>query len=127
MKSNVYVGGQIIDEWGTFKRNKRDIIKEFENDGNKYILVKNFNGYYNKALMYQNENNLKNYILVSYNTIVAEINGSEFIVYGYYSQTTARHINIFLNWFGLKGMSKKEMEQNANKWLKVVENMKYSL
>lgn len=89
---------------------------------NKHVSIKHY-GYYNKALMYQNENNLKNYILVSYNTIVAEINGSEFIVYGYYSQTTARHINIFLNWFGLKGMSKKEMEQNANKWLKVVENV----
>ena len=40
MKSNVYVGGQIIDELGTFKRNKRDIIKEFENDGNIYISKK---------------------------------------------------------------------------------------
>lgn len=117
MKSNVYVGGQIIDEWGTFKRNKRDIIKEFENDGNKYILTKNFNGYYNKALMYQNVNNINNYILVSYNTIVAEINKDKFIIYGYYSQTTNKHIDAFLNWFGLKGMSKKEIIENSNKWL----------
>lgn len=124
---NVYVGGQVIDQWGTFKRNKRDIIKEFENDGNKYILTKNFNGYYNKALMYQNKSNLKNYVLISYNTIVAEINGGEFVIYGYYSQTTARHINEFLDWFGLKRMSKKEIEQKANKWLKVVENVKYNL
>lgn len=124
---NVYVGGQIIDEWGTFKRNKRDIIKEFENDGNKYILTKNFDGYYNKALMYRNENTTFNYVLVSYNTIVAEIKKDKFIIYGYYSQTTARHINKFLDHFGIKEMSKKEIEQNANKWLKVVENVKYSL
>lgn len=117
MKSNVYVGGQIIDEWGTFKRNKRDIIKEFESDGNKYILTKNFNGYYNKALMYQNVNNINNYILVSYNTIVAEINKDKFIIYGYYSQTTNKHIDAFLNWFGLKGMLKKEIIENSNKWL----------
>lgn len=127
MNNDIYVGGQVVNQWGTFKRNKRDIIKEFENDGNKYILTKNFNGYYNKALMYQNENNLNNYILISYNTIVAEINGSEFVVYGYYSPTTARHINEFLDWFGLKRMSKKEIEQNANKWLKVVGNVKYNL
>lgn len=123
---NIYVGGQIINEWGTFKRSKRDIIEEFENDGKRYKLVKNFDGYYNKALMYENIDNSKNLILVSYNTIVAEINGSEFVVYGYYSQTTARHINEFLDYFGIKGMSKKEIEQNANKWLKVVENMKYN-
>ena len=117
MKNEIYVGGQIVDEWGTFKRNKRDIIEEFENDGNKYILTKNFNGYYNKALMYQNENNLNNYILVSYNTIVAEINKDKFIIYGYYSQTTNKHIDAFLNWFGLKGMWKKEIIENSNKWL----------
>lgn len=127
MNNKIYVGGQIIDEWGTFKRNKRDIIEEFENDEKRYKLVKNFNGYYNKALMYENIDNNKNLILVSYNTIVAEINGDEFIVYGYYSRTTAKHINEFLDYFLIKGMSKKEMEQNANKWLKVVENMKYSL
>ena len=126
MNENIYVGGQVVDQWGTFKRNKRDIIKEFENDGNNYILTKNFNGYYNKALMYQNENNTKNYVLVSYNTIVAEINGGKFIIYGYYSPTTARHINEFLDYFSIKGMSKKEIEQNTNKWLKVVENMKYN-
>ena len=117
MKNEIYVGGQIIDEWGTFKRNKRDIIKEFENNGKKYILTKNFKEHYNKALMYQNENNLNNYILVSYNTIVAEINKNKFIIYGYYSQTTNRHIDTFLNWFGLKGMWKKEIIENSNKWL----------
>lgn len=126
MNKKIYVGGQIIDEWGTFKRNKRDIIEEFENDEKRYKLVKNFDGFYNKALMYENVDNNKNLILVSYNTIVAEINGSKFVVYGYYSQTTNKHIDAFLNYFGLKGMSKKEIEQNANKWLKVVENMKYN-
>lgn len=117
MNNKIYVGGQIIDEWGTFKRNKRDIIKEFESNGNKYILTKNFNGYYNKALMYQNENNLNNYVLISYNTIVAEILGNKFIIYGYYSETTKRHINTFLNWFGLTSFNKKEIIENESKWL----------
>lgn len=127
MNNKIYIGGEYINQWGNFKRNKRDIIEKFTNNGNSYILAKNFEGFYNKALMYQNENNLNNYVLISYNTIVAEINGSEFIVYGYYSQTTARHIDAFLDYFSIKRMSKKEIEQNANKWLKVVENMKYNL
>lgn len=114
---NVYVGGQIIDEWGTFKRNKRDIIEEFSNNGNDYILVKNFKEHYNKALMYQNQKNHRNYVLVSYNTIVAEIFGNKFIIYGYYSETTKRHINTFLNWFGLTSFSKKEIMENESKWL----------
>ncbi len=127
MNKNIYVGGQTIDQWGTFKRNKKDIIKEFKNDGNNYILTKNFEGFYNKALMYQNENDTSNYVLVSYNTIVAEIKNDKFIIYGYYSQTTRKHINAFLNYFGIKSMWKKEIEQNANKWLKVIDYMAYSI
>ena len=117
MNNKIYIGGEILDSWGTFKRNKKDIITEFKNDDNEYVLTKNFNGFYNKALMYQNKNNVSNYILVSYNTIVAEKNGSEFIIYGYYSRTTAGHINAFLNWFGLTNFSKKEIIANESKWL----------
>lgn len=112
----VYVGGQTVDQWGTFKRNKRDIIKEFEKDGVNYILVKNFEEHYNKALMYQDNNNSSHYILVSYNTIVAELKNNKYIVYGYYSPTTARHINTFLEHFGIKTLSKKEIETIAEKW-----------
>ena len=53
----VYVGGRAIDQWGTFKRNKGDIIEKFKHEGKEYVLVKNFEGHYNKALMYQEENN----------------------------------------------------------------------
>ena len=112
----VYVGGQTVDQWGTFKRNKRDIIKEFKKDGGNYILVKNFQEHYNKALMYQDNNNSNHYILISYNTIVAEIKNNKYIVYGYFSPTTARHIDTFLQWFGFKALSKREVEKIAGKW-----------
>ena len=57
--------------------------------------------------------------LRSYRTIVAEIkdeviepNQSKRVkVNGWYSNTTARHVNDFLYQFGFKTMSKKEMEQ----------------
>lgn len=112
----IFVGGEIIDQWGTFKRNKRDIIKEFTHEGIDYILVKNLEGYYNKALIYQNKSNSNNYILVSYNTIVAEINENKYIIYGYYSETTKRHINAFLQRFGLETLSKKEILSIENEW-----------
>ncbi len=79
-------------------------------------MTNNLKGFYNKALIYQNNYNSYNYILVSYNTIVAEIKDDKFIVYGYYSQTTARHINAFLNYFGLKLLSKKEILDIENTW-----------
>lgn len=112
----VYVGGQTVDQWGTFKRNKRDIIKEFYKEGTNYILVKNFEGHYNKALMYQDKENSNHYILVSYNTIVAELKGNKYIVYGYYSETTTRHINTFLEHFGIKTLSKREIIDIAGEW-----------
>lgn len=112
----VYVGGQIVDQWGTFKRNKRDITKEFEKDGTNYILVKNFECHYNKALIYQDNNNSNHYILISYNTIVAELKDNKYIIYGYYSPTTAKHINTFLRYFGFKTLSKKEIETIAGEW-----------
>lgn len=112
----IFVGGEIINQWGTFKRNKRDIIKEFSNEGIDYILVKNLEGHYNKALIYQNKSNSNNYILVSYNTIVAEINKYNYIIYGYYSETTKRHVNAFLQHFGLETLSKKEILLIENEW-----------
>ncbi len=48
--------------------------------------------------------------LQSYNTIVAKIENGKAIVNGWYSQTTARHINEFLLQNGFEKMSKKEME-----------------
>ena len=59
-------------------------------------------------------------LLESYSTIVASIKdeivepdeSKRVKVYGWYSQTTARHINEFLYQHGFKTMSKKEMEAN---------------
>ena len=109
------LGGHIIDQWGTYKRNKRDIVKKIKYNNKIYKMIRNLDGFYNKALIYQNVKNSSNYILLSYETIVAEYNGEYMTIYGYYSQTTTKHINAFLERFGFKGMSKSEMLQNINK------------
>lgn len=49
--------------------------------------------------------------LQSYNTIVAKIENGNAIVNGWYSQTTARHINEFLYQNGFDKMTKKQMEE----------------
>lgn len=49
--------------------------------------------------------------LQSYNTIVAKIENGEPVINGWYSQTTGRHINGFLQQNGFDKMSKKEMEE----------------
>ena len=49
--------------------------------------------------------------LQSYSTIVAKIENGKAIVNGWYSQTTARHINEFLYQNGFDKMTKKEMEE----------------
>lgn len=48
--------------------------------------------------------------LQSYSTIVAKIEDGKAIVNGWYSQTTARHINEFLKQNGFESMTKKQME-----------------
>lgn len=48
--------------------------------------------------------------LISYDTVVARINNGKVKVYGYFSQTTAKHINEFLQQYGFAKMTKKEME-----------------
>ena len=49
--------------------------------------------------------------LKSYSTIVAVKENNTIKVRGYYSKTTAIHINEFLLQNGAKSLSKKEMEQ----------------
>lgn len=63
--------------------------------------------FYKKAIIIKYNNIL---YLKSYNTIVAKIENGKAVVNGWYSQTTARHINEFLKQNGLKAMTKKEME-----------------
>jgi hypothetical protein len=50
--------------------------------------------------------------LISYTTRVASYNHKtgEMSVFGWYSKTTAKHINEFLNFYGFDSVSKKEME-----------------
>lgn len=73
--------------------------------------------FYHKANIYRNDKG--SIFLMSYETIVAEIKDQittdigkkQAIVYGWYSKTTARHINEFLQQNGFNKMSKKEMEE----------------
>lgn len=65
--------------------------------------------HYNKAQVEHLDNGHK--VLYSYNTRVCELNAdNQIIEIGYYSQTTARHINDFLQQNELAKMSKKEIE-----------------
>jgi len=72
--------------------------------------------FYKKANVYTDEKG--SLLLMSYSTIVAEIQDpivtedgeQHLIIHGWYSQTTARHINEFLRQNGYPKMSKKEME-----------------
>jgi len=72
--------------------------------------------FYRKARIYRDDKG--SLLLMSYETIVAEIRDAivtedgepKAIVNGYYSVTTARHINEFLQQNGFNKMSKKEMK-----------------
>jgi len=54
--------------------------------------------------------------LISYNTRVAYYNHNtkQISINGYYSATTARHINAFLNSFGFDSLTKKQIENYKN-------------
>ena len=76
----------------------------------------NAKSFYGKANVYRNDKG--SIFLMSYETIVAEIKDAtvtdtgekQAIVHGWYSMTTSRHINEFLQQNGFNKMSKKEME-----------------
>ena len=55
--------------------------------------------------------------LISYTTKVAQYDSylDKMQVFGWYSNTTAKHINSFLNYFGFKTCCKKELENYGNK------------
>ena len=67
--------------------------------------------FYNKANIYELNGIL---YLVSYKTIVAKIFNNYAQIFGWYSQTTSRHINEFLKQNGFKTLCKKQMENNDN-------------
>lgn len=69
--------------------------------------------FYGKAIVTEYSNGGKD--LTSYNTRVCSLDEDNNIVeIGYYSQTTARHVNEFLQQNGHNRMTKKEIE-NFNK------------
>lgn len=76
----------------------------------------NAKSFYRKARVYRDSNGTL--YLKSYETIVAEIkdkmvtenNETQLKVYDYYSVTTARHINEFIQQYGFDKMCKKDME-----------------
>ena len=118
-------GTENYDYYGgcNFKRNKRDIVKEFkhieyyglENEptlvGVDYdFILKEAYGY-NKALVYTEKENPEHEILVSYNTIVAERIENEIKINGWYSRTTAEHINAYLGRYTGKTYCKKDLEK----------------
>lgn len=102
-------------KYDSYRRNKRDIDEVTWHDGECYTFYGVIGGTYNKGLVYArtNEAGKSEYICMSYDTIVAEYRDGKIYTYGYYSCTTARHINWFANRLGYKGhISKKELEQN---------------
>ena len=74
------------------------------------------NSFYKKAKIYRDDKG--RLFLESYSTIVAEVTDGMMTedgrrhakVYGWYSRTTARHINDFLYQYGFRPMTKKQME-----------------
>ena len=70
--------------------------------------------FYQKARVYKKYDSIVKanlLYLVSYDTIVAiiDLDKNTPYIYGWYSQTTARHINEFLKQNGFQAMTKKEM------------------
>ena len=80
--------------------------------------------FYGKAKVYKDDQG--HLLLMSYSTIVAEITDGIATedgrptakVNGYYSQTTARHINDFLYQYGFPTLCKKEMEKDNTYYLR---------
>ena len=72
----------------------------------------NAKSFYNKCKVVETEEMAT---LTSYKTKVATYNfeSKKAVIFGRYSQTTARHINAFLVNYGISTMTKKEMETYA--------------
>ena len=79
-----------------FSEEKEELISRYDSRAS----------FYKKAYIIYYKNNI---YLQSYNTVVAMIENDNVHVFGWYSQTTARHINEFLKQFGFNTMTKKEM------------------
>ena len=75
--------------------------------------INNRKSFYGKAKVVT-ENGISD--LISYSTKVASYNHitNKMSVFGWYSNTTASHINSFLQYFGFKKCTKKELENYNN-------------
>lgn len=84
---------------------------------NSYELTPiNRKSFYGKAIVTIHHEENPIHILTSYNTQVASYQPSTGIlqINGWYSKTTARHINAFLRYHNLPTMTKAEMENHAS-------------
>jgi len=79
----------------------------------KFYLNKTAN---HKVNEYTNESGDHYSDLISYTTRVASYNHltNEMQVFGYYSTTTAKHINAFLEFYGFDKCNKKQLENYNN-------------
>lgn len=101
-----------INQYGYLKKGitKKDIDKKIYFNNETLDLVKIMPYFYNKAVIYENENYIA---LMSYATIVSYIDkrNNTLKVNGYYSSTTAKHIQSFAYMYGFNVGGKKELEQ----------------
>ena len=113
-------------KWGKRGSEKRDISMakggRFSNSRNYFSVVNlepsNRKSFYGKAkAITKGAPSVRKTYLQSFDTIVAEYNpkSKKMKIYDWYSSTTARHINAFLDYFGYPNMSKREILENKNK------------
>lgn len=86
---------------------------KYNGDFVKYLeaIFDSRNSFYKKAKILKYNDVL---YLQSYETIVAKIEDKTPFVFGWYSTTTARHINEFLKQNNFEAMTKKEMQKINN-------------
>ena len=65
--------------------------------------------YYGKAKVHELDDGTR--VLTSYDTHVAQVKDGKLSVFGWYSATTARHINEFAMQHGFPKLTKKEMQE----------------
>lgn len=88
---------------------------EMENVKENGIFIKYLNPIYGTQKSFYKKAKIISYngaiYLQSYETIVAKINNGEFIINGWFSRTTAMHINEFLLQNGFEKLSKKQIQK----------------
>ena len=89
----------------------RDLLYRGQYLGELQPIYDRRKSFYGKAKLYL----LNNVVyLVSYSTIVAKVYDNFVQVFGWYSQTTSRHINEFLRQFNFETLTKKQMDSGSS-------------